>query len=43
MAVEGLSEEAVTQATGMAAADVHAEVARFSKDGLVLAPASRIH
>ncbi|CAM3498135.1 DUF2063 domain-containing protein [Corallococcus sp. ZKHCc1 1396] len=38
MAVEGLSEEAVVQATGMAAADVHAEVVRFAKDGLVLRP-----
>ncbi|AFE04683.1 hypothetical protein COCOR_02503 [Corallococcus coralloides DSM 2259] len=43
MAVEGLSEEAVVQATGMSAADLHAEVVRFAKDGLVLAPASRIH
>ncbi|MCY1045834.1 DNA-binding domain-containing protein [Corallococcus sp. bb12-1] len=38
MAVEGLSEEAVAQATGMAAPDVHAEVVRFAKDGLVLRP-----
>ncbi|RKH17537.1 DUF2063 domain-containing protein [Corallococcus sp. AB030] len=43
MAVEGLSEEAVVQATGMSAADLHAEVVRFANDGLVLAPAARIH
>ncbi|RKG58291.1 DUF2063 domain-containing protein [Corallococcus sp. AB011P] len=43
MAVEGLSEEAVVQATGMSAADLHAEVVRFTKDGMVLAPASRLH
>ncbi|WP_223644744.1 DUF2063 domain-containing protein [Corallococcus sp. EGB] len=42
MAVEGLSEDAVTHATGMAAADVHAEVVRFAKDGLVLLPASAL-
>ena len=38
MAVEGLSEQAVTQATGMAAAEVHAAVARFAREGLVLLP-----
>ncbi|TSC23343.1 DUF2063 domain-containing protein [Corallococcus sp. Z5C101001] len=41
MAVEGLSAEAVSQATGMAAPDVLAEVGRFAKDGLVLTPAAR--
>ncbi|RKH50519.1 HvfC/BufC N-terminal domain-containing protein [Corallococcus llansteffanensis] len=39
MAVEGLSEDAVAQATGMAATAVHAEVVRFAADGLVLRPA----